>query len=182
MYNPCGLNSHEVYNYACDELIERCMYGKPGDRLWVRETFCELDTDHYWDDSKPKDLMIYNYKYPCRNGAAYKAEITAYTDEIRKEYGYKWKPSIHMPRWASRILLEVTDVRVERVQDITNEDVYKEGIRKIEGGGGFNLHNDGEPTYFKKLWNSINAKRKGCSWNDNPWVWVVEFKRVEAGK
>ncbi len=85
-----------------------------------------------------------------------------------------WKPSIFMPRWASRILLEVTDVRVERVQDIREEDARadcgKEKCCEAEGHGAI--------VAFHGLWDSINAKR-GFGWDVNPWVWVVEFKRIE---
>ncbi|HBY0000972.1 TPA: hypothetical protein MIM87_28360, partial [Klebsiella variicola] len=97
----------------------------------------------------------------------------------------KWRPSIHMPRWASRILLEITDVRVERLNAISEEDARAEGI--IEGG----CLNCGEPEpcgcgnpepdatdAFAYLWQSIYGQE---SWNANPWVWVIEFERVEGG-
>ena len=80
-----------------------------------------------------------------------------------------WRPSIFMPRWASRILLEITGVRVERVQDIALNDAKAEGV---------DMYSAQFPVEFKGLWDSLNAKR-GYGWDVNPWVWVVEFKRVE---
>lgn len=102
---------------------------------------------------------------------------------------YKWKPSIHMPRWASRITLEVTDVRVERVQDISEQDALAEGVDMETEHGSLciniedasyssNLvYGSAIKTVFRKLWDSINLKR-GYGWDINPWVWVVEFKRA----
>jgi hypothetical protein len=125
----------------------------------------------------------------------------------------RWRPSIHMPRWASRITLEVTRVRVERLQDITEQDAVSEGVRgleKILAGGTDKLDPDSgyesgmilSPRFcFQNLWDWINAERPKlpkdvtssryatvkrwlekhppCTWDDNPWVWVVEFRRVE---
>ena len=130
-------------------------YGKPGDRLWVRETFCYHD-----------DLAMYLYK----------------ADDVTC---CKWKPSIHMPRIASRILLEVVNVRVERLNDISEEDAIAEGINLPSPYVGIGM--DGEviesetiswmpSDYYKELWESINVPG---SWDLNPWVWVVEFKVLE---
>ena len=88
--------------------------------------------------------------------------------------GCRWKPSIHMPKWAARIWLEVTGVRVERVQDISEEDAIAEGIPR--GAVQYCGH---AIRLFRDLWDSINAKR-GYPWEVNPWVWVVEFKRTET--
>lgn len=117
-----------------------CPYGQPGDRLWVRETAL------YWQ----------NIKGPC-SVAAYAA------DGYELEPGEKWTPSIFMPRWASRITLEITAVRVERLQDISEEDSKREGFPDV--------------VHFYELWTILNGKE---SWRANPWVWVLEFKRVEA--
>ena len=122
-----------------------CPYGKPGDSLWVRETWSEL---------------IHGEKAIYRSGYGKYAPLIT------------WKPSIFMPRWASRISLEITGVRVERLVDITDSDCYAEGITSLQ--------NDilGEPYYsFKELWDRINAKR-GYLFASNPWVWVIEFKRI----
>ena len=121
-----------------------CPYGKVGDRLWVRETWGMLP--------HPKQA----------SQIIYKAD-----NEIDLD---KWKPSIHMPRWVSRIVLEITDIRIERVQDITASDIKMEGVDVF----GDDLV---KKTLFSDLWNKINAKR-GFGWDKNPWVWVVTFKRV----
>jgi len=84
-------------------------------------------------------------------------------------FASQWKPSIHMPRWASRINLEVVSVRVERLQNISEDDALAEGITLVERGTS-------PVDQFKKLWESINGPG---SWEANPWVWVVEFKRIE---
>jgi len=139
-----------------------CPYGKPGDRLWVRETFaCGLCTDQpyaYRATHAPEDLEA------------------GWRDPI------KWKPSIHMPRAACRILLEITDVRVERLQDITEEQAKAEGVRLYTDHAelGDWWHVEGIDTYsadprksFELLWSSV-----GGDWGANPWVWVVSFRRV----
>lgn len=125
----------------------RCPYGQPGDLLWVRETFLiKLNGDAF-----------YRADDPTASGWNSGSATT------------KWRPSIFMPRWASRITLRVLDVRVERVQRITDREARAEGVGEwvcdtIE--------------VFQDLWDSINAKR-GYSWDSNPWVWVVEFEVVK---
>ena len=134
-----------------------CPYGKPGDRLWVRETW---SADAWFDGHAPNDIPDSAYiAYAAgRRAVAWPAAMG------------KVRPSIHMPRWASRILLEVTDVRVERAQDISDRDARDEGAEQI---------GDCEGAYvagFRRLWESING---ADSWSANPWVWVVEFRRIE---
>ena len=128
----------------------KCPYGQPGDLLWVREAFevglCTESTLAYRATHKPSDL-----------------------DEGWYE-PIKWKPSIHMPRWASRITLEIVSVRVERLQDISNEDAVSEGV-----GTPLDMRYAALDD-FKPLWEYINGAE---SWAANPLVWVVEFKRVE---
>ena len=152
-----------------------CPYGKPGDRMWVRETFIDLRgtvVEHRPDPDGP--LQRYAYAADCRPGS--------HSDEARKDFGLKYKPSIHMPRAACRILLEITDVRVERLQDITEEQAKAEGVRLYSDHAelGDWWHVEGVETYsadprksFELLWSSV-----GGDWDANPWVWVVEFKRV----
>lgn len=127
-----------------------CPYGVPGDRLWVRETWAEMDDG----------AIIYRANYVAGAGSM------------------KWTPSIHMPRWASRITLEVTGVRIERVQEISEEDAMAEGVWCELYG----VPEDAAPEpreIFETSWDEIYAQR-GYSWKANPWVWVVEFKRLEA--
>lgn len=159
------------------EWSAKCPYGQPGDRLWVRETFADLrgtGIEHRPDPEGP--LQRYAYAADCRPGS--------YADEARKDYGIKWKPSIHMPRAACRILLEITEVRVERLGDISDEQALAEGVRLYTDHAEFGdwYHVEGIETYsaaprrsFELLWSSING---ADSWNSNPWVWVVEFKQV----
>lgn len=146
-----------------EDTFIRCPYGWPGQRLWVRETVCLLGVDHWFDDSKRKDFM-YCLGYPRRNGCAYRAETDSDGEAIRKEYGYKWTPAIHMPRWASRILLEITDVRVQRLQEISHQDALAEGLGSF-ATTPLSLRN--EPLTvaqlaFSHLWDSINGARGKC--------------------
>lgn len=129
---------------------------EPGDLLWVKET---------WADASP-------------NGIRYVA--TDDIHELRRQ-----RPSIYMPRWASRITLEVTEVRRERLQDITDDDAKAEGIRWSGRSEGYSYDpEDGGPGYhrsapresFLKLWNSINGKRPGAAWADNPLVTAISFR------
>ena len=135
--------------------IDPCPYGQPGDRLWVRETFYP----------SPCDIPTF-----C---GFYRA-----TDEERD---VKWKPSIFMPRALSRITLEVVGVRVERLQEISEADAIAEGIVPLWLDGS-PIRHDGTGaicrSHFQNLWDSINGKRADAAWADNPWVWVVEFKRI----
>jgi len=151
-------------------------YGWPGDRLWVRETFDIVDDPAAWHrDDLFLDESDKQWKESIKrgpNGERWVVDYAADTnsrvmDKIGKR---KWRPSIHMPRWASRIQLNVTNVRVERVQDIDPWDCVEEGV---------DCEVDHAAPKFIELWDKINGKRLGCSWADNPWVWVVEFNRVE---
>lgn len=149
-------------------IIEHCPYGQPGDRLWVRETFCP----------GPR----YNPAI-CRHRPCYAADNERNCGMNDK----RWLPSIHMPRWASRITLEIASVRVERLQAISETDAQAEGVMpEFEMDVASFVKGAAVPqsTYFlgfKHLWDEINGKRPGCSWADNPWVWVIEFRRILAG-
>ncbi len=155
-----------------------CPYGQRGDRLWVRETFIDLrgtGVEHRPDPNGP--LHRYAYAADCRPGS--------HSDEARKDFGLKYKPSIHMPRAACRILLEITDVRVERLQDISEDQAQAEGVRLMRDGSDTWVSREGPgnlvtpwPTAkeaFSDLWNSINGPH---AWAANPWVWAVSFKQV----
>lgn len=149
-----------VINIRDDRVPQLCPYGQPGDRLWVRETFRLFDSHQECSCYDSCVCSKYNGK------PVYRAD--SYWDES------KWKPSIHMPRWASRITLEVTGVRVERLQDISEVDAHNEGITL-----DMLPYNpaDQHPcrTWFRGLWEQINGPG---SWDANPWVWVVEFRRM----
>lgn len=128
----------------------RCPYGKAGDRLWVRETWmCDE----------------YGRRHQSQGMVRYRADA---------ESMGAWRPSIFMPRWASRLLLENIAVRVERLQDISTDDLRAEGFRPDNEASL--LWRETLAENFQKLWNEINPKHP---WSSNPWVWVVEFKRVE---
>lgn len=144
-----------------------CPYGKVGDVLWVRESYCPK----YFDDGKHGFKADWN-----KTAAEYVTEP-------------KWKPSLFMPKEACRLFLEITNIKVERLGDISEEDAISEGIEvayykneviKFDGRTCYKLKNnevtDSPIQVFKFLWQSING---ADSWNKNPWVWVIEFKQIE---
>ena len=143
-----------AFRHAYGDKIVHCPFGVPGDRLWVRETFVDLRGKGFDVDC--------GYMASCPPGSA--------GDAQRIEYGLKCTPSIHMPRWASRIDLEITAVRVERLQAISEADCIAEGCPPEYALG---------QNWFKGLWDSING-RTPQSWDANPWVWVIEFRRSGA--
>lgn len=150
------------------EVRAACPYGLPGDRLWVREAFMHEPADYCWEAS---------VSIPCRPAVTvYRADHDA--GESR---GAGWKPSIHMPRALSRITLEITGVRVERLHDISEKDARAEGSPCVDEVSGREvLFPDASKCGTFKLgyrcvWGQINGPG---SWDANPWVWVVEFKRV----
>lgn len=150
-------DAHEFFSKCCP-------FGEVGDRIWVRETWARYNINQDSHDM------------------AYRAT----TPEDWPEEG-RWRPSIHMPRWASRITLEITGVRVERLQSISPNDASREGLIKLPATGRYCL-NQGDQYFggashdarevFSWLWESIYGAE---SWQSNPWVWVIEFKRIEGG-
>ncbi|HBT4730060.1 TPA: hypothetical protein MB315_001830 [Klebsiella quasipneumoniae subsp. similipneumoniae] len=166
----------EDAEHACD-FWHPCPFGAVGDRIWVREAFRV--------HSRATDVATLVYKASERNSwteQTHRVPVAVCNKPATPE---KWTPSLHMPRWASRILLEITDVRVERLNAISEEDARAEGI--IDGG----CLNCGEPEpcgcanpepdatdAFAYLWQSIYGQE---SWNANPWVWVISFERIEGG-
>jgi len=153
----------------------RCPYGVPGDRLWVKEVLVK----EQWVDLPDRSIRVTPYicyeadgKTVCKDGSP----------------AWPWErdklPSIFCPRWASRLLLEITDVRVERVQEISFEDCQAEGcdsswrIAVPDCPHPFCLGwHYGAKYHFQHIWDSLNAKR-GYAWETNPWVWVIAFKRI----
>ncbi|HBZ8007447.1 TPA: hypothetical protein MM157_003294 [Klebsiella variicola subsp. variicola] len=153
----------EDAEHACD-FWHPCPFGAVGDRIWVRETFAALEPGSY-EQAKPQEGHCQDLRYAATDRLA-KSDA-----DIR---GYKWVPSIHMPRWATRILLEITDVRVERLRSMSQDNARAEGVIAASGPMEAGLA-------FRELWDSIYGEE---SWNANPWVpwvWVIEFKRVEGG-
>lgn len=164
----------DVFGVADEDEGYTCPLGAVGDQLWVRETFGDCGV-----------RLVYRADYD--DGAACIVK--------------RWTPSIHMPRWASRINLLITGVRVERLQDISEQDAMAEGITakdviietRYEGGGHveitaerfFFVGGDDEGyesagEAFAELWDSIYGQKEGENWQANPWVWVINFERMEA--
>jgi hypothetical protein len=173
MVNPVvrGRNG-EISSITCRLAPMLCPFGQPGDRIWVRETWAEAGA------SAP-ELKLYRANYPEHVPSHY--ENVPPVEEIR------WTPSIHMPRWASRITLEITGVRVERLQNISDEDVDAEGFAGDYPTSALPALFPGEPSDWSNLsmqdcygvlWKSIYGEE---SWQANPWVWVITFQRVEGG-
>ena len=173
---------------ACHELAGEVNAGDymnapwaPGDRLWVRETHAIVPRTAYaWSNGVEQVIRPDD----DHDAAIFRAGWD------RSSSGFSWRPSIHMPRWASRITLEVTDVRVERLQDISEKDAQAEGIERTEDFFGcpcWRVY--GEPDgadvvapddpigSYRSLWELINGPG---SWGANPWVWVVSFRRLDA--
>jgi hypothetical protein len=142
-----------------------CPYGKPGDRLWVREAWSHDARTLEECRAAYEDALAGGTFAGGTYGPYYRATETA-PETLR------WRPSIHMPRWASRILLEIVSVRVERLQDISEADAIAEGCKNSLHLPGGRFANEN----FAHLWWSINGDG---AWEVNPWVWVVEFRRVQ---
>ena len=141
-------------------VMSLCRYRREG-VLYVRETWLPLDGDHIIDGRK----------------YAYRADSTEDSEQLRTQYGYKWHPSIHMPKEAARIFLRVQDVHVERVQEITGAECVREGIPQEslkEVGEAFTVGQ------FADLWDSTvkPSDRALYGWDANPWVWVINFERI----
>jgi hypothetical protein len=172
-YVTCDPGDHKWYVDG-GSWISACPHGIRSDRLWVRETWLEFDADHQ----------------PPRT--AYRADMTDLGEEFRQAYirsgrPYRWRPSIHMPRWASRITLEVEGVRIERLQQISETDARAEGTDALRGHfseadivlAARNMDqgiSDPRPL-FGLLWERLHGKK--APWQSNPWVWVVTFHRCE---
>lgn len=170
----CELAGNELAGELSAGNYLNSAFGKPGDRIWVRETFRV--------HSRATDVATLVYKASVRNSwteQTHRVPVSVCNKPATPE---KWTPSLHMPRWASRILLEITDVRVERLREISQADAEAEGVGKLKksfwknyqpGWTEFQLTARGS---FATLWKSIYGDE---SWYADPWVWVIEFKRIE---
>lgn len=151
-----------VANIRDERVLGFCPYGQPGDRLWVRETWAMSGYQRVEYRAAPAD----GSDFRCVD---------------------RWRPSIHMPRWACRITLEITGVRVERLQEISEKDAKAEGLHYHSDMYGYRLYGKysgigptddvGALDAFRSLWESINGP---SSWDATPWVWVIEFKRRDG--
>ena len=161
----CGIRDPCTY-WNIGGRAHRCPYGQPGDRLWVRETFIHEPAEY--------DLAL--------SSRPYREASTVYRADTNRDLGWaKWSPSIHMPRNLSRITLEVVSVRVERLQDISEEDAISEGmeIKQEARIAAYVAQDSPGRMEFWDFWKSIHGPD---SWAENPWVWAVEFRRLEDAK
>ena len=171
-HNPRGDGlAHFAFDPVARELQEWfavCPYGQPGDRIWVREAWKHIEGGPVYD---------------AAGGVADSFDPETIYRASRPKYPGPWKPSIHMPRWASRINLEITGVRLERLQDISEDDARAEGARECDPVSGREVLLAGPSQrgsfvlHYRDIWEQINGPG---SWEANPWVWVVEFKRVTS--
>lgn len=159
----------------------RCPYGKPGDQLWVRETFAISSVDGCLVSIARKERMPEGKTLADTDGGLDQTYLEN-LDEVRTAerlydpFLERWRPSIFMPRWACRLTLEIINIRVERVQSISEEDCFAEGVRILDEIAPYKDC----PNYrihFHELWDETNGKG---AWQKNDWCWVLSFKRVEA--
>ncbi|MEX1841146.1 hypothetical protein KMW40_12045 [Enterobacter cloacae] len=163
-----------------------CPFGAVGDRIWVRETF----QGPLFDFEKMEAYQEDSTKFQKPEFCVFKADGTPAPEFFDADENLRccWRPSIHMPRWASRITLDITNVGVQRLQSISQNDAACEGLIKLPATGRYCL-NQGDQYFggashdarevYSWLWESIYGEG---SWQANPWVWVIEFKRVEGGR
>ena len=190
----CELAGNELAGELSAGSYLNSAFGKPGDRIWVRETWATLGNEDGccvdWEGNLCKGdersaARIYRASCEQRPGdyGLWSIPDDAYWKPHTKEHKFEgaWRPSIHMPRWASRILLEITDVRVERLNAISQEDAQAEGMELTGWRPTYSDPDSGGEVWtpydnFAQLWESIYGEE---SWKANPWVWVITFRRVE---
>ena len=149
------------------QIMRNCPFGQPGDRLWVREAFSIVPRTAYRCSEGVQQVLRPDDDH---DAAIYREGW------VRSQSGFRWRPSIHMPRWASRITLEVTAIRIERLQDISDQDCWAEGIEPMPDTHGWLARAAEYPREaFADLW--VETSGDG-SWEVNPWVWVIEFRRI----
>jgi hypothetical protein len=150
----------------------RCRYGQPGDQLWVRETWGAV-----WPADEPVPLRQCEIEYRADLPPGCTDRPGEWpADEGNGPEVPKWRPSIHMPRWASRITLRITDIRVERLQSVSHEECEAEGCPGGHGSIPGYPYSATPREHFQTLWNHINGPG---AWEANPWVWVISFERVK---
>ncbi|HBO3905370.1 TPA: hypothetical protein L4T53_004523 [Pseudomonas aeruginosa] len=188
-WNQRSMNTGIVHNWTDDLRMYECPYGQPGGQLWVRETWQYAD---WTEEGEPyiryqaDGARVLHEDFPIEWAPRIEREWVELSDPANyaidgRAADRRWRPSIHIPRWASRILLEITDVRVERLQDISEEQALAEGVRgepcdhARQACADIGCWGDTAKGAFGFLWESLNGEG---SWAANPWVWVVEFKRV----
>lgn len=162
-----GINSSGLWEFRNKRnaliVSYKCPYGKVGERLWVKEA---------WATQKSVDRFSPSY---IGNAGTVPLWYKADADNHSLLERGKWRSSMFIPRWASRILLEITGVRVERVQEITEGDARAEGVTRPPN---YSLSEKYIVQWFKVLWDSINDKRS-YGWNMNPWVGAITFRRIK---
>jgi len=159
-----------VHGASEPAVIWSCPFGAPGDRLWVRETLRQAKSGEWQYDADRKPVLV----APDDETA-----MIVWAHHNERDYC----PSIHMPRWASRITLEITGVRVERLQEISEADAQAEGALLCDEVTGRVSLDDRRGSYrlgFNAIWSTIHAEDGPQGWAANPWVWALEFKRLEA--
>jgi len=148
------LNSFDPRGEHDADILVNCPYGVVGDWLWVREPYA-------WPG---EEVLLYR-------GCPSDSEIVEKWKHDKNCPQVKWTPSIHMPKWACRTWLEITEVRVQRLREISEEDCYAEGLQR----GMADDRPDGLRIWYRELWESINGPG---SWDENPWVWAISFRKV----
>lgn len=180
----CVLQPHEIAGEINAGDLRNSVYGVPGDRLYVKEAawlWCERQPNGLTRTGRTK----WRYKPMRAAGVWYAADhrrkpnISVVSPDTGNEWGWRLKIGRFLPRWASRITLEITDVRVERLQDISEADAQAEGAECLEVGGedGVAMSDWSHREGFMKLWESLNGPG---SWDANPLVWVVGFRRIHG--
>lgn len=169
----------KLVNPLSREAASKCPYGRPGDRLWVRESWnLVCGGERYYDSYDYGDVEFFDGSVPKSRPSGWKTTWRADWDCLE---GTRWRPSIHMPRWASRLTLEIVRTRLEQLHRITEEDAKAEGVCpefEMDFADFMSRRPVTESTHrlgFKHLWDRINGKR--APWSSNPWVWVIEFRR-----
>ncbi len=175
-YRNTDMSPPEDGNIAAMHPRVHCPYGYPGDRLWVKEAYAAHEL---YEALKPSEIPAEGRVW---SRLWFAARDSGCEDGPDHSDAGRWRNCLFMPLWASRITLEVTDVRVERVQGISEEDAIAEGVDAVSMAamprqGTWTRRQD-----FAQIWNKLNGKKPGCSWDDNPWVWVIEFRRIEPNK